>query len=257
MMENEIVQVDKKGISGSTLKLIAIITMLIDHIGASMIEVGILGKYQYDTVEELTNMLLNNQFVRNMYMVDGVMRLIGRLGFPIFCFLLVEGFLHTHDVKRYALRLLAFCFISEIPFDMAFKGSFFNMSHQNVFFTLFIGLLVMVGMRKVQTLPMKKWINIVAQIAVVIVGMGVAQILKTDYAAFGVFFIVVLYVFHDKELWRNIVGCISICWEVTAPLAFIFMHFYNGKRGLNLKYVFYLFYPVHLLILGLITMFLL
>ena len=107
MMENEIVQVEKKGLSGSTLKLIAIITMLIDHIGASMIEIGILGKYPYDTVEELTNMLLNNPFVKNMYMIDGVLRLIGRLGFPIFCFLLVEGFLHTHDVRKYASRLLA------------------------------------------------------------------------------------------------------------------------------------------------------
>ena len=108
------------GLSGSTLKLIAIVTMFIDHLGVVAFETQI-----------------------SNYMVPYyIMRLIGRLAFPIFCFLLVEGFFHTRDVKKYALRLLVFAFISEIPFDLAFNRQMFYWRHQNVFFTLFIGLLV-------------------------------------------------------------------------------------------------------------------
>ena len=100
------------GLSGSTLKLIAIVTMFIDHLGVVAFETQI-----------------------SNYMVPYyIMRLIGRLAFPIFCFLLVEGFFHTRDVKKYALRLLVFAFISEIPFDLAFNRQLFYWRHQNVFF---------------------------------------------------------------------------------------------------------------------------
>lgn len=84
----------KKGITGSTLKIIAIISMLIDHI-AAVISLS-------DSVAVLSNRILYLTFLS--------MRLIGRIAFPIFCFLLVEGFLHTHNVKKYAMRLFVFVF---------------------------------------------------------------------------------------------------------------------------------------------------
>ena len=133
-----------KGISGSTLKMIAIVTMLIDHIGAVVLArlLIVQGVNSIDTSSQNAVMQWLTQNA-TLYYTYTAMRMIGRIAFPIFCFLLVEGFLHTHDVKKYALRLGAFALISEIPFDLTFSGKVLDFQYQNVFFTLFIGLLTM------------------------------------------------------------------------------------------------------------------
>ncbi|WP_099468268.1 TraX family protein [Konateibacter massiliensis] len=217
---------DREGLSGSTLKLIAIVTMFIDHIGAGILEQ--LPAY-YDTNSPISD-------------IDTILRLIGRIAFPIFCFLLVEGFLHTSNVKKYAMRLFLFALISEIPFDLAFKRQILEITYQNVFFTLFIGLLTLMAVKYFEN-------NKVLRILSMFAGIAVAIILRTDYAGFGVVFILLLYVLHDKIKWRNIICSFAILWEITAPIAFIPITLYNGKRGINLKYFFYLFYPVHLLLI--------
>lgn len=101
------------GLNSFQLKCIAVITMIIDHTGAVL-------------------------FPDNM-----TLRYIGRIAFPIFCFLLVEGFFHTRDVRKYMLRLGMFAVISEIPYDLAFRDTVIEFEHQNVFFTLFIGVVMM------------------------------------------------------------------------------------------------------------------
>ena len=136
---------ERKGISGSTLKIIAIITMLIDHIGA-----GVLGRLL--VVRGMNEAADLNAWIdanSTLVITYQMMRFVGRLAFPIFCFLLIEGFEHTHDVKKYALRLLSFCLVSEIPFDLLFNGKILEFGYQNVFFTLFIGLMVMWGFQGV------------------------------------------------------------------------------------------------------------
>lgn len=225
----------KPGISGSTIKIIAVISMLIDHTAAGILP-------QYITTQQGA--------VFNAYMI---MRFIGRLGFPIFCFLLVEGFEHTRSVKKYAGRLLLFALISEVPFDLLFKGKILEFTYQNVYFTLFIGLVVMAACRFIENNE-KIYVSLksVLCIAVTIAGMVVAQLLKTDYAAVGVFCIMILYFTRLKKSTQIIAGCIAFAWELTAPLAFIPIGFYNHKRGLKMKYFFYAFYPAHLLILYLI-----
>jgi hypothetical protein len=228
---NNPIQQKRRGISGSTLKLIAIITMLIDHIGAGILE-------------------QRPDFFQNhvLYDVDHVLRFIGRIAFPIFCFLLVEGFCHTRNIKKYAMRLLAFAIISEIPFDLAFSRKIFETSHQNVFFTLFLGLVTLAIMKQFEE-------NKIVKILTIVAGIFAAEILSTDYAGFGVAFIILLYIFRDNMKFRNIFCSIAIMWEYTAPLAFIPISFYNGERGFNMKYFFYLFYPVHLLLLYAIAQF--
>ena len=247
----------KKGISGSTLKMIAIVTMLIDHIGAAVLArllmVNGLGELDQTNTDAIMQWLSANGALYWMYTV---MRMIGRVAFPIFCFLLVEGFLHTHDVKKYAMRLGLFALISEIPFDLAFSSKILEFNYQNVFFTLFIGLLMMIAYRAVE--EKEEWnqaLKMILYILIVAAGMALAYFLKTDYAEKGVFCIMVLYIFHKKKMWQIIAGCASFIWETPALFGFIPIAFYNGTRGWKMKYFFYIFYPAHLLILYLLCYF--
>lgn len=235
----------KKCLSGSTLKLIAIITMFIDHLAA-----GVLARYLYVPG------------YADLYQIYSIMRGIGRIAFPIFCFLLIEGFTYTRDRKKYALRLGIFALISEIPFDLLFKGKILEFSYQNVFFTLLIGLFTIMGLDAVEqhteAAPQRPMSGVAAALlraAVTILGMGAAEFLRTDYGALGVMAILVFYIFRHNRLTQIIAGCLAFCWwELPALLAFIPIGLYNGKRGWNIKYFFYLFYPVHLLLLYLLCL---
>ncbi len=231
----------KKSLAGSTLKIIAIITMFIDHIGAAIFENSEIATYIMSK-GDMTYMIWG--------LVDLALRLIGRVAFPIFCFLLVEGFLHTRDVKKYALRLGAFCLISELPFNLAFFGQPFYAGHQNVFFTLLIGLLVLIGLKHFAGTD---WKSGIGRAVCVLAGVFAATFLKTDYDAFGVGVIVFFYLFHEKKVLRDVFTMVTliVCslLEITGLFALIPIHMYNGKRGIPMKYFFYLFYPVHLLVL--------
>lgn len=246
----------KSGLTGSQLKWIAIITMFLDHIGAALLENGLLPQIANAVLAGNAFDFLPTDY-HTWYNFDLVLRFIGRLAFPIFCFLLVEGFLHTKNVKQYALRLGLFALISEVPFDLAFNSTVLELTSQNVFFTLFIGLIILWCLHYFEeTLP--------AQMAplrylVAITGLMVAHFLQTDYAAFGVLLIVLLYEFRSNRKWQCIAGAILTLFKsYTAPLAFIFIYYYNEERGKHLpKYVFYLFYPAHLLVLALVRMLLL
>lgn len=228
-----------KGIAGSTLKIIAIITMLIDHIGAVVVERMIMRGVPFFGMS-----------IEELYLLDQVLRSIGRIGFPLFCFLLVEGFMHTKSRTKYALRLGAFALLSEIPFNLAFAGKVFFPKYQNVFFTLLIGFLVMCAFSMIEEkLKVNKVLQVILQLVVLLAGMGVALLLKTDYDYLGVISITVLYVFRFNRSLQMLFGAASFLWEIPAPFAFVPAYFYNGERGLKLKFLFYAFYPVHLLIL--------
>ena len=134
-MQNNTLSRPGFSLSGTALKRIACLSMLLDHIGASLLENGLFKQ---------------GSFWPGDVQLDGVLRLAGRLAFPIYCFLLVEGFLHTHDFKKYALRMLGFALISEWPFDWAFFSGVY-WGHQNVYFTLLLGLLAMKALDTYQT----------------------------------------------------------------------------------------------------------
>lgn len=245
---------EKKGLTGSTLKIIAMLTMLIDHIGASILENGVMKEITSQSVisADVAALRAYNRWL----MADRILRMIGRLAFPIFCFLLIEGFLHTRDWKKYFVRLFLFSFISEIPFDLAFHKEWFYWGAQNVFFTLWIALLVLAGMKYVEEREdFTRAAIYLLQSGIVLAGIALAEWMKTDYAGFGVLIIALLYLFRRDKKQQMVCGCIGFLWEITAPLAFWPIYRYNGERGLDLKYVFYFFYPVHLLILGLVTKF--
>lgn len=142
---NEAVAVGKKGISGSTLKLVGIITMLIDHFAAALLTRMLIHRGLFSAMYSTNEDVVIQWFQENWLLYFGMefLRRVGRLGFPIFCFLLVEGFGKTRSRLRYAFRLGLFALISEIPFDLAFSAKVLEFGFQNVFFTLFLGLLAM------------------------------------------------------------------------------------------------------------------
>lgn len=229
-------------LTGSSLKILAVITMLIDHMGAAIV-----GPLR----QTLPEGNVTGDICRQLY---PHMRNIGRLAFPIFCFLLVEGFLHTRNVKKYAFRMFLFALISELPFDYAFSNHLIRNAHQNVYFTLLIGLLVMMGMSyfeyRYPNTQIDHYINLFMQIFIAAAGLWLAGFMHTDYNYKGVFLIIVLYSLRFDRNLQAIFGAITISWEMYAPLAFLPVWFYNGQRGRQMKYFFYWFYPVHLLILG-------
>ena len=227
--------------SGSTLKLIALAAMAIDHFAASILYYNIL----------LPAVPISpDTWQWNVLILYQIMRVVGRIAFPIFAFLLVQGFLHTSNRSRYALRLLIFAVISEFPFDLALNVSVPDWAHQNVFFTLLIGLLVIWGMHTVweKKLPLQMLLMAV----IFLLGCLLARTLQTDYTYWGILLIAILYMFRSSQVLFTAAGCVSLLWEAPACLAFIPINMYNGKRGVSLKYFFYGFYPAHLLVLGIL-----
>lgn len=246
----------RRGISGSTLKIIAVVTMLIDHIGGIILARYIMASGYMEVAMSGDMNVINEWLAENGTLFNWytIMRYIGRIAFPIYCFLLVEGFLRTHDVKKYAMRLGAFALISEVPFDLALTATPLNFAYQNVFFTLFIGLLTMEMFDRIGKVLSNKIGKILLSCAALVAGAVLAEVVNTDYGAIGVISIMLLYVLRNHKVLQIIGGCVAFLWEFTAPLAFVPIGFYNGKRGLKLKYFFYAFYPLHLLILYLICM---
>lgn len=254
----------EKGLSGCALKIIAIITMLIDHIGATVV---------YELAYNKAPLLILDQRITeqtqyNLEMLYTICRTIGRVAFPIFCFLLLEGFIHTSSRLKYCIRLGIFAIISEIPFELAVHGSI-NLGLHNVFFTLLIGILCMWACDAIEKYVidtdafannsyMRQVSKLIIWIAVTGSGMIIAQLLDTDYSAFGVASMMIMYMFRENKTSLIICGAVSFLWspvEMPTILGFVPIALYNGTRGRQIKYFFYAFYPVHLTILYFITKF--
>lgn len=205
------------------LKIIALITMMIDHYGA-IFQNGI-----------------------------DIYRVIGRLAFPIYCFLLVEGYFHTRNVKKYGIRLLLFALISELPFDLAFYNNL-EFKHQNIFFTLFIGLVTMYLLDNMEKYNLKKPMIIIAAALI-------STFLFVDYSFVGIVYILAFYFtkqFSNRERLYK-VGLILLVTNLLfssitqqfSLLALPLIYFYNGELGPKNKYLqmlFYASYPLHLLV---------
>ena len=171
-------------LSGSTLKWIAIVTMLIDHIGAVLFENGFIKAYN----QQLSG-AFSYSVTHAVWYADIWMRRIGRVAFPIFCFLLVEGFFHTSNRKKYALRLGIFALVSEVPFDLAFRSSILEFTYQNVMVTLFIGFLTIWAMEVLRR-KNPAWMAVAA-------GLGVltGYLARSDYGWKGIILILIFYLF--------------------------------------------------------------
>ena len=225
--------------SSFVLKLIACIAMLIDHVTAT--------------------------FVTSAGWMWTLGRGIGRLAFPIFCFLIVEGLIHTRNKKKYALRLLIAAVISEVPYDLMRFGKVWNFDSQNVMWTLLLGFLAIATIEYVKAKfpgDMFKY-NTFSCLAILLCGVT-ALFFTTDYTIFGVTLIVSFYMFRGRKL-ANFLMFLVLTWlfysngtiQFAALLAYPLFLFYNGKKGMDDKYCLYAFYPVHMLVIGLLVRFVL
>ena len=255
MMNNQSVA-GEHGISGYWLKMIAVITMLIDHSAATILERILVQMLSWApaTVDNW----------EQWYRLDLLLRGIGRMAFPIYCFLLVEGFHYTHSRRKYAARLFVFALISEVPFDMALNQSVLEFSYNNVFFTLFLGLLVIMAadwvMERFSSDNLTSEIGRITLLVVIgMVGCALASyVISCDYGASGVIAIYIMYLLRSKRELGFALAVVSLGvfsgeLELLALLMLIPLHFYNGTRGKQHKYFFYAFYPLHLLLLALIA----
>ena len=244
-------RLSKFGISSAGLHIIAMAFMFMDHLWATLLP----GQ------EWLT--------------------CIGRIAFPIFSFLIVEGYFHTHDFKKYLLRLLIFALISEIPFNLMCGGTFFYPIHQNVIWTFLLGLL---GIHLMETVHKKYnvWVYTLVCVLVCMVGLLIGTLCMVDYYGPGVLMVFVFYFFHGKKWWCLLGQILSLYWinvvllggliytinlfgmdiefyqQGLALLALIPIWLYSGEKGLHSKffqYFCYSFYPGHMIILVLILNF--
>lgn len=220
--------------SSFILKIIACITMFIDHL---------------------------------KYIIPGqplFMAAIGRLAFPIFSFQLVEGYSHTKNVKKYLLRLLIFALIAQIPYSM-----YFQTTTLNTLFTLFLGIL---GIYVYEYFKSNKFIGFTFILSL----MTLAEIIQTDYTYYGVGIIFIFHILKDKKILKTIAfSLFTILFFIIYTKAYLlgtnilqvltntgFMTLllctiagiipcllYNEKQGPKIKYIFYLFYPLHIILL--------
>lgn len=210
------------------LKLIACFTMVLDHIKYAIPE--------------------TNGFITTY---------LGRLSYPLFAFLITEGYVHTKDLKRYYKRLLIFAIISQLPF-MLFRTLVGEYLMLNILFTLLLGLISITIFDKVK----KKWISIPLCLLVIFLG----KLLNVDYDWYGVTTVFVIYLFrqrkilqfigfslltfihyYTKGLFYNVSTHILLSYSFTISSIFL-IWLYNGKLGKKVKYFYYWFYPIHMLI---------
>ena len=222
----------KRYLSQEALKLLACGLMLLDHIGAVLLpSLGL--------------------------------RLIGRLAFPIFCFLLSEGASHTRNPRRYGLRLLIAMVLSELPFDLLFYGRP-SWAHQNVMVTLLLAFLAIQAVDRCKGL----W-KLTAMVPFVLL----AELLRADYGGVGVCMVLLFHLTRQrpKKLMLQLAGLLAlnamlpsakfygIPIQLFAAAALVPIGLYSGQKATRspaIQWGFYLFYPLHLTLLWLIFLYL-
>ena len=180
-----------------------------------------------------------------------VLHSIGRLAFPIFCFFIVEGFFRTKNVYKYALRLFLFAIASEIPFDLGLYGVPFYWKHQNIILTFFLALLMLITLRFLEgnILGLSKGVVYLTYICAVIAFADVAYLMNADYSWKCMLLISVLYFTRKSKEFSLIAGAAACAWEKYAAISFVLLYFYDPEKRPRFKYAFYIFYPLHLLII--------
>ena len=225
--------------SGAQLKYIAFLSMLADHVNKALI-------YPFLSGEGI------------LQRISDAFDILGRIAFPLFAFFLVEGFFKTGNRKKYLASLLIFGIISEIPFDMALSGVFFEPNSNNIMFTLALMLITIwiIDTLKEKMQNMSKYIWYPVSFVIVGIMCIISMVTGLDYEYHAIMIGYLFYIFYNKRVFAIFLGYLAIFKEVWSLLGFSLILTYNGKRGKQNKLFNYCFYPVHLLILGILRIYL-
>lgn len=220
-------------LNGAQLKYIAFISMLIDHANNALI----------------TPILNGQGFLLH---ISNIFSVLGRIAFPIFVFLLVEGFFKTRNRKKYLATLIIFGVISEVPFDMFTSKTFFDPYWNNMMFTLALCLVTIWIVDIFKSKLTNKFIWYLVSFVIVAIFAFISMQLSLDYDYHAILVAYIFYIFYNRPIWGSVLSYLSIIKELYSFLGFGMVLTYNGERGKQYKWFNYLFYPVHILILGLL-----
>ena len=236
------------------LKLFACITMLLHSIGIAVVENGMIHLEQY-TTESLSQAMATDSRLMMLAGVGSVLQLLGGLAVPVFAFLLVEGFRNTSDYKKYLLSVAAFALLSEIPYDLAIRQRLWDFSSQNALVSTGICLLMLYFLRMAQARTGAG--KGLLQLLIVAAAVVWAALFRAEFGLCMVLLTAVFYIFYARNGIKTLLGVLISLLYVTGPLSFYGIWCYNGVRTDRLpKYFYYVFYPLHLLVLGLLVKFL-
>lgn len=236
-------------VTADGLKMFACATMLIQTIGIAIVENGIIHIDQY-TQEGLSLAMAEDSNLMMWAGIGSVMQLIGGLAVPVFAFLLVEGFRHTSDIRRYLLSMLIFAVVSEVPYDLAVCGTVWDLSTQNALVSTTVCLVMLCCLKTAGGL--KGFVGTFAKLCIVLGAVLWVTLLRSQCGLCMVLLTAVFYLFYGRNVLKTVLGIIISLMYVTGPLAFYGIWCYNGERKSRLpKYAYYVFYPLHLLVPGL------
>lgn len=238
----------KFSLTGFGLKRLAVVSMIVDHIGSILLSAMLIPYRTGDTL------VVNGESPAQLWRImqgKELCEVLGSIAFPIFCFLMVEGFLHTRDRVGYGLRLALFALISEVPFDLAHFQAPFSLKLQNVMFTLAASIFTLLALRWAE----ERWreaagLRWAAVAGITAAGMALAYLLRGEYVFLGVLSVVLVYLLRDRGRLR-VAGLAPLL--VVSPwvlLALPPILLYSGERGRGSKWFFYIFYPAHFLVLA-------
>ncbi len=226
-MEDTTVQNSHWGISAGTVKMIALVAMFIDHFAVAILERVVVYSDHPVRTAMMANLKNYEQWLEAGALIYDMMRMIGRISFPIYCFFIVEGLFHTGNRKKYLFRMLLLAIISEIPFDFALFGQISDYNHQNVYFTLFIGLGAIWGINALRFFARKEKsavAELLFTVGITMLATTGAYLLRTDYSIIGVLTIIVMYLLKTYERKRTAellaasISGIAVWWLLETPL---------------------------------------
>lgn len=249
----------RKGLTTQGLRTWGTLLSVAGIFGTAVIQNGILGMTVGST-EKLLETMQSSGSMMMFATLAIVLQLIQACAVPIFVFLLLEGFLHTTSVKKYLIRVVGLAVISEIPYNLAYSGSWLNMGNRNPVFALAVCLLLLYFYRM---FPAKGFSNMVLKAVITVAAFLWISMLKIDAGGPCVLMTAVLWALRDKPNFRILGGCTAafLCtvfspYYLIAPMIFIALHMYNGEKGEENRVVSYLWYPVALLVFGLVSAYL-